>query len=187
MPTILTHSIIPISARLGFGKPMVGKSLLLLGMVYSMLPDIDVLGFRFGVPYASQWGHRGFTHSLFFAAVLAGLASFMAARLSASRAMVFGFLFLSMGSHGLLDSLTNGGLGIALLWPFNDERYFAPNQPIEVSPIGLSNFLSHRGLEVLGSELLWVWLPFLTLALALWMYRHLVGKRMAQKRPSESL
>src|SRR5262249_14335862 len=41
----------------------------------SVLPDIDTLGFHAGVPYGALWGHRGVTHSLLFAAlVAAGLA-----------------------------------------------------------------------------------------------------------------
>jgi membrane-bound metal-dependent hydrolase YbcI (DUF457 family) len=30
----------------------------------SLLPDLDVIGFSFGVRYANPWGHRGATHSL---------------------------------------------------------------------------------------------------------------------------
>ncbi|HIE1661625.1 TPA: metal-dependent hydrolase, partial [Pseudomonas aeruginosa] len=44
--------------------------------------------------------------------------------------------------------------------------YFMPFHPIAVSPIGLSRFLSERGLLVLQSEARWVWLPCLLLALA---------------------
>lgn len=58
-----------------------------------------------------------------------------------------------MVSHGLLDTLTTGGKGVALLWPFSDERFFAPLQFIRVSPIGVGRFLSERGLAVLLSEL----------------------------------
>ncbi|MBL0051352.1 MAG: metal-dependent hydrolase [Bacteroidetes bacterium] len=36
-----------------------------------MIPDADVVGFQFGVSYNSMFGHRGFTHSIFFAAILA--------------------------------------------------------------------------------------------------------------------
>src|SRR4051812_12998583 len=37
----------------------------------SVLPDADSIGFHAGVPYGALWGHRGMTHSLLFAAVLA--------------------------------------------------------------------------------------------------------------------
>ena len=70
-----------------------------------------------------------------------------------------------MASHGLLDSLTDGGPGIALLWPFAHDRLFAPVTPIRVSPIG-GGFFSARGLETLWSEARWVWLPCAVLAMA---------------------
>ena len=66
---------------------------------------------------------------------------------------------LVTASHGLLDAMTNGGLGIAFFAPFDDGRYFLPWRPIEVSPIGAGAFFSEWGLRVIKSELLWVWLP----------------------------
>jgi hypothetical protein len=58
-----------------------------------------------------------------------------------------------LASHALLDTLTNGGLGCALLWPFDLTRYFAPWNPIPVAPIGLY-FFSPYGLTVATVELL---------------------------------
>jgi inner membrane protein len=65
----------------------------------------------------------------------------------------FVFFFLLSASHGILDAFTNGGLGIALLSPFDHSRYFFPWTPIMVSPIGLKAFLSKWGLMVMKSEL----------------------------------
>jgi len=62
-------------------------------------------------------------------------------------------------------ALTNGGSGIALLWPFSAERYFAPIQVIEVAPISVSRFFSARGAQVLLSELRWIWAPCAAVAL----------------------
>ena len=45
-----------------------------------------------------------------------------------------------------------GGLGVALAWPFSNERFFAPWRPIPVAPIGLG-FLSSRGMVVAAVEL----------------------------------
>jgi inner membrane protein len=56
-------------------------------------------------------------------------------------------------SHGLLDTLTDGGLGIALLWPVSNHRYFAPWTPIPVAPIG-ARMLTGRGLGVVMTEAL---------------------------------
>jgi inner membrane protein len=43
-----------------------------------MLPDLDVVTFKLGIPYASPWGHRGISHSL----LLALLAALLLSRLS---------------------------------------------------------------------------------------------------------
>ena len=67
-------------------------------------------------------------------------------------------------AHGVLDALTDGGLGVALLATIKDTRYFFPFRPIRVSPIGIRQFFSPRGAEVIGSELTWVWLPAVLLA-----------------------
>ena len=57
-----------------------------------------------------------------------------------------------LASHGLLDTLTDGGLGVALLWPVSNHRFFAPIRPIPVAPIGLG-LLTRRGATVLVTEL----------------------------------
>jgi inner membrane protein len=81
------------------------------------------------------------------------------------------FVSLAAASHGLLDAFTTGGSGVAFFWPFSDERYFLPMQKIRVSPIGISRFLSERGIQVLVSELRWVWLPCLIFGTALYALR----------------
>ena len=45
-----------------------------IGVVCSILPDVDVVGFRLGIRYGDFWGNRGFIHSLLFAGVIATLA-----------------------------------------------------------------------------------------------------------------
>ena len=127
-----------------------------------MLPDLDVIGFDLGVPYGDLWGHRGFTHSLFFAA-LAAMFVLVIFTLIASAAVgrfkLWLYLFLATASHGVLDAMTNGGLGVAFFSPFSNKRYFLPWRPIRVSPIGLAHFFTARGIAVLQSEILWIWVP----------------------------
>ncbi len=175
MPTVLTHMAIPLAIGAGLGSRTISRRLLVAGMLGAMLPDLDVAGFRLGIEYASEFGHRGFSHSILFAVVAALTGSIAWRYFHVSARTVFLFLFLSIASHGILDCLTNGGHGVALLWPFSSSRFFAPFQPIQVSPIGLSRFLSSRGLEVLMSEALWVWLPCLMLT---------AGIRIAQREPA---
>jgi inner membrane protein len=128
----------------------------------SLLPDADVLGFRFAIPYSSPFGHRGATHSLVFAA-LAGVAT--AGILSRGGRWSFwraaATCLVVAVSHTLLDSLTDGGRGVALLWPFSNTRYFAPWRPLPVAPIG-AGMLSARGLYVVAFE------SVATLPLLLW-------------------
>lgn len=143
----------------GLGREAVSRRLLAAGVVASALPDLDVVAFRLGVPYAANFGHRGFSHSLAFALAVAVVGAGLASLLHSTRWRTFWFLFLAAASHGILDALTNGGLGIAFLWPFSGERFFAPFQPIDVAPLSAARFLSERGLAVLRSEALWVWLP----------------------------
>ncbi|HKV62349.1 MAG TPA: metal-dependent hydrolase [Candidatus Acidoferrum sp.] len=83
---------------------------------------------------------------------------------SLGRVPLWIYLFLATASHGFLDAMTNGGLGAAFFSPFDNHRYFLPWTPIRVSPIGLGRFFTQRGLEVLQSELLWIWLPAAVLA-----------------------
>lgn len=135
-----------------------------------MLPDADVIAFTLGIPYHSDFGHRGFTHSLLSAAAIALIGTWRHRSLHTSAWFAFWFLFVAGASHGLLDAFTNGGLGIALLWPFNNERWFAPLQFIQVSPIG-AGFFSARGVRVLQSELLYVWLPLAVVAFTAWVVR----------------
>ena len=159
MCTVITHPAVPIALSVLLPQETASSSLLVAGALCSVAPDLDVIGFEFGIKYGDLLGHRGFTHSIFFAALLAALITISLFQNHSSRLIVFLFLFLSTLSHPVLDALTNGGLGVGLLSPFTNERYFFPYRPIEVSPIGVSAFFSHRGLKVMLSELSWVWLP----------------------------
>jgi inner membrane protein len=85
------------------------------------------------------------------------------------------FFFLVTASHGVLDAMTNGGYGIAFFSPFDTTRYFFPWHPLQVSPIGIKGFLSHRGASVLLNEFLWIWVPFIVLLLPLAWYRRSRG------------
>jgi|TARA_R110002049_G_scaffold7817_9_gene44172 inner membrane protein len=164
VPTILSHAAVPLAGLLVLGRSRLSLPVMVTGIVFAMLPDADVIGFGFGIDYADRWGHRGATHSLAFAAAAALAAT---ALLRPERYGVAAlFLFVSMASHGLLDMLTNGGLGVALFWPLETVRHFAPFTPIAVSPIGLSDFISARGIKVLYSEAIWIWIPLTLIAAA---------------------
>ena len=73
------------------------------------------------------------------------------------------FATVVLATHPILDTMTDGGLGCALLWPFDLTRYFAPWRPIQVAPIGLA-FLSPYGAIVAMSEIV-LFLPLFVFAL----------------------
>ena len=167
MPTILSHPAVPLALGLGLPRAAVPGRLIAAGAVLSVVPDLDVIFLRFGVPYGSPFGHRGATHSLAFAALLALACALGHRALRARRRTAFLYLFAAAASHGVLDAFTDGGRGVALLWPLTAERYFAPFRPIAVAPLSAARLLSRHGATVLLSELLFVWLPCALLALAL--------------------
>jgi len=143
-------------------------------------PDLDVIGFRLGIPYEHWLGHRGLTHSLFFAALCALLS------LPLWRLTRYAQLWRTLGaltgaaiaSHGLLDTCTNAGLGVGLLIPFSDARSFAPWRPIFTSPLSPRAFFSTRGALILANEIFWVGLPTLAIATA--------GRALRRKRSGDT-
>jgi inner membrane protein len=175
MPTIVTH---------GFVATLLGRSLAagrmparfwFLSVLCSILPDADVLGFPLGISYHDVLGHRGLSHSLVFAFVLSSIVSFLALPQVSqrwTRLLLVSYFFVVTASHGILDAMTDGGLGVAFFAPFDDTRYFFPFRPIKVSPIGLS-FFSARGLDVIWSEFLWVCIPGTIIAAAVFSLRKL--------------
>ena len=171
MSTIFTHAAPALALRFGLGKDIMPRRLLICAVLCAMLSDLDVLGFRLGITYAAAWGHRGASHSLIFAFGLGLFAACLAPLLRCRAITAFVVISLAVLSHIALDAMTNGGLGVAAFWPWDETRHFLPWRPIRVSPFSLKAFLSARGAAILTSELLWVWLPCLTGACLLWVAR----------------
>ena len=170
MPTVPTHAVVALTIlTVGGGGRTLPPSLWIAGAVCAVLPDMDVIGFSYGIRYGDLVGHRGLTHSIFFAAVVAAAVTVFQPR--RDRRMYWALLFLCTVSHGVLDAATDGGLGIAFFSPFSNQRYFWPFRPIDVSPIGLERFLSARGLDVIVTELRWIWAPCVALVLGTSLWR----------------
>ena len=170
MPTFITHSVIAGSSAYGFNSGKETLKFWLLSIACSSVPDVDVIGYRWlYIPYYDFFGHRGFFHSPFFAALLSILIVCMFYRkegiFSKQWWKYFFYFFILTASHGILDAMTNGGNGIALLSPINNNRYFLPWTPIEISPLTIRRFLSPRGVTVLINELIWIWVPCLLIVI----------------------
>jgi inner membrane protein len=169
MPTIITHAFTGFASGMAINNRSYPKGFLILAVLLPVIPDADVICFKFGIPYSHFLGHRGFFHSLFFSCVLGNIAGFILAWAGSRKwkqgIFYAGFLSFVTALHGVIDAFTNGGLGIALLSPFIEKRYFFPVTPIKVSPIGIKSFLDGRSIDILANEILWVWLPFICIAL----------------------
>ncbi|WP_074409320.1 MULTISPECIES: metal-dependent hydrolase [Aquimarina] len=162
MASIFAHGFTAYAFGKSFSKEIYTKKLWILGIICSILPDADVIGFKFGITYESFWGHRGFSHSLLFALLLGIIVTFIFYSKKAypkTRVALILYFTVCTAFHGVLDAMTTGGLGIAFFSPFDTTRYFFPWRPIQVSPIGASKFFSTWGIKVLLSELIWVAIP----------------------------
>ena len=130
----------------------------------AMLPDADVLLVMLGTDDRGAVGHRGASHSLFFAAVVGALIGLVARRFGARGLRTALLAAIAVASHGLLDAIGEGGRGIPLLWPFSDERFFSPWRVLPDAPRGLK-FLSWNGVFNITFEFI-CFLPFT--AYSLW-------------------
>ncbi len=173
MPTVLTHAV--AGAALGFllGPRQRLGAFTAVAAVVSVLPDVDVTGYYLGIRYGELLGHRGLTHSLLAAGIVATVAGLLLRTWRAGLAM-----FVVAVSHGALDAMTSGGYGVAFFAPFDLHRYAFPFTPIEAAPLHPSAFFTAHGAAVLASELVWVWIP--AILLAAWT----AGVRFRGRQPS---
>jgi inner membrane protein len=182
VPSAFSHAVVG-STLVACGLRAPRARLIAIGAALAMLPDLDVLGLTVGWGLDHPLGHRGLSHSLTAAAALAALAWVVARgreadpRRAGPAWWVWSVLFVATASHGLLDALTNGGRGVAFLAPFSSQRWHFAFRPIEVSPIGVREFFTSRGLDVLGNEVLWIWLPSLLLLAIVLGLRRVSGPR----------
>lgn len=163
MATLFTHAAFAFGINKLFPHHEFQGRCIVYSITLSLIPDLDVIGFPLGVNYEDFWGHRGFTHSILFSLICGFLFAliFMRQYLRTPKIWFMCLLIFTLCgiSHGVLDALTDGGLGVAFFSPFNQDRYFFPWQPLMVSPIGASAFFSEWGVRILLNEILYVWMP----------------------------
>ena len=186
MPTVFSHPAIAL-ATTPILQGIKRKPLLVIsGVLLTVFPDLDVVAFKFGIPYSHTFGHRGISHSILFAFIASILFTFInkQARLD-KNLLVWGYLFICGLSHGLLDAATNGGLGIGLFLPFSAKRFFFHYRPIEVSTLSISRFFNGQGGFVLQNEMLYLWLPALGLFLVFYFLLRLFKTALGSQHPNQ--
>jgi len=156
MASIFGHGIVGYTISKVASEPHT-KALVILAIVSSILPDIDVLAFHFEIPYEAPFGHRGFTHSILFALIWAIVVTLIFGKTLKKRYALV--IFFSTMSHGILDAMTTGGRGVGFFIPFDDTRHFLPWRVIKVSPLSVGQFFSEWGLQVILNEFIYIFIP----------------------------
>ena len=132
MPSSIAHAsvallLIPVAGMRRASGRLVGFTALA-----AAAPDIDAIGRPFGMGDVSfLGGHRAVTHSVFAALVAGVAASALAGRTQAAHARLRIALYVTavVASHGVLDTLTAYGEGVAFFAPFSMERWRSAWQP----------------------------------------------------------
>lgn len=169
MASIFGHSVVGFTLAKVIDKHH-AKWLIVLAIFSTILPDFDVIGFKLGIPYEHPMGHRGFSHSILFSILWALVLMITLGR--KNKGIWFFVIFLSTLSHGILDAMTSGGMGVGFFIPFDNSRFFFPFRGIQVSPIGVEDFFSEWGMKVLFSEFKYIFIPsFVILVVRFLIYR----------------
>ena len=119
MPLPVAHSLLGATVVGALTPdPFNRKKELLLGALLGVVPDFDYLLNQ--LPNSSRGWHHGFTHSFVFALVLGTLTALCVGKLRVREVLIYSLATLS---HPLLDFVVTESHGIALLWPFTDQRF----------------------------------------------------------------
>jgi len=68
MCSVLTHPVLLIALAAVLPQDTLSPTLVFVGAARAVIPDLDVIGVKFGVGSHPLLGHRGLTHSIAFAA-----------------------------------------------------------------------------------------------------------------------
>lgn len=160
MASVITHVAVPLLVGRALKLPdgVSKKRLAVAASLLASLPDLDLATFVFDLRAWDALGHRGFFHSLPFALLMALLVAAVFFR-GPHFKPVLGLLFAAAASHGLLDAMTRGDVGIALFSPFVTERFLFPFRPIPVCPLGVTEYFGRWGAIVIGNELMLIVVP----------------------------
>ena len=187
MPSAFTHALVRAAAAQMLPSEVPRVRVTVFCAVAASIPDADFVAFNLGIPYGEPFGHRGFSHSLLFAIVLGGLAPLLLPRgwrLNSRRVVAVAVIGMAaVASHGLLDAATDAGLGIGFFLPISDARFFFPFRPLETASMDPLRFFSGRGLEVLSSEVVWVWIPLIVISSLHQLLRRMRAHLSTQGKP----
>jgi inner membrane protein len=166
VPTPITHMVAGIAVATTVRPHPTPRRFWLLAAFCAAIPDIDIIWSPYGISTDDMWGHRGITHSIPVAIVIAGLAArvgFAGTQWRGFRLRFWLAFALAGVSHGLLDSLTQFAGWVALFAPFTAQRFYIPFQvvswygpPFRTDSVGAL-------VRMMGAEVVDIWLPSLVI------------------------
>jgi inner membrane protein len=149
---------------------------LIIGAACAVLPDIDAIGRPFhhaAGDLSFLGGHRGFTHSLTFAAILGLSVSAVTladSRWAGHRLRLAAFVAAATALHGVLDMFARIGAStspVQLLSPWSTRGFAVSWHPIS-GPF---------------DELVWCVLPLTAMTLLTWRLRGIPWPRLPSRQP----
>ena len=161
MSSLFGHALAGLTLSAAFHRGRPPRRVWTFAAACALAPDMDWFAGLLRIPEGHHLSHRGMSHSLLAAALLAAAAMLIGFRPHLRSPRHWGCMLAAAFSHSLLDACTFGGTGVALLLPFSDARFVCAWQPIFVSPIPLSGKLLDWLLFSLGTELVWIGIPAL--------------------------
>jgi len=183
MPSLLGHAVAGLAITTAFHRDRLPRRTWALAAFCAVAPDLDWFVSLLPLHRGHVLNHRGVSHSLFAAVLLATVVFFLAIRRDQRRGDLWLCLTVSALSHGLLDALTAGGVGVALFMPFSATRWACLWQPGHVAPLPLGRDHTYAFLASLWAEALWIGIPALGLA----AYARLVRQAGMSPRLTEAV
>ena len=165
MPSLLGHAVAGIAITSACSDGRLPRRTWPLAVFCAVAPDLDWFVGLAGLHRGHFLNHRGLAHSLGAALVLAAAVLLLGYRREWRGSRVWSSLSLAALSHGLLDTCTSGGVGVALFAPFSSTRWACIWQPGWVAPLPLNPEHTSTFLASLGSEAVWIGLPALAVIL----------------------
>lgn len=174
MPSSFTHAIAGAAVASPLARNPVPRRFWVAAACCAALPDIDILWGRY-VTWGTWLAHRGFTHSLAFAAVVGVTTAFILFRdpqFAPVRWRYAAALALATASHCLLDGLATYGTHVMFFWPFSTHRYLLPRTVFGVPGVPWPHSSLGRLARVAENEIKWGWIPSaVVLGVTAWIRR----------------
>ena len=163
MPSFFGHAVAGVALGAAFADEKTPRRTLVLGTLRALAPDLDSFTLFLPLHPGNFLAHRGVSHSLLAAVLLAAAVLLFGFRREQRSLKVGVYLLLASISHGLLDACTSGRIGVAFFYPFSTSRWGCYWQPFLDAPLPFWPGLRLPFLGALLGEALWIGLPGLLL------------------------